>query len=99
MLGDAAFNALGVSASISRIDGVVYANHMLAGTTANGMRLNGSMVCRDEILKRTGNLYLNWDIRLGSRSREFLGFGTGLPSTLPRTPSILRTLKWTELTP
>lgn len=99
MLSDAAFQALGVSASISKVDGVIYANHMLAGTTANGMQVNGSMVCRDEVLKREGNLYFNWDIRLGSRSREFLGFGSGLPSTLPRNLSIYRTLKWTELSP
>jgi hypothetical protein len=99
MLSDAAFNALNVSARISWLDGVIYANHMIAGTTENNMRLNGSMVCRDEVIKRTGNLYLSWDIRLGSRAYDAIGFGPGLPHMLPRQGSIYRTIIWTEVAP
>lgn len=97
ILGDAAFNSLGVAADIGKIDGVVYANHMIAGTSANNMEINGSFVCRDEVLKRTGNIYLNWDIRLGSRSYDSIGFGSKLPHMLPRQPNMYRTVVWTEL--
>lgn len=98
ILSDAKFNSLGVAASISKIDGVIYANHMIAGTLGSAT-INGGVICRDEVLKRTGNLYLNWDIRLGSRSYERLGGGAGLPDMLPRQPTIYYTVRWEELAP
>lgn len=100
ILGDAKFQSLGVSATIGKIDGVVYANHLVAGTAANGMQFNGAVICRDEVIKRTGNLYLNWDIRLGSQSREGRrSGGFALIDLLPRQATVYRTIKWTELLP
>lgn len=104
MLGETAFQALDVQAAINNIDSVIYANHMLAGTigkTGGKAFINGSMICRDEVLSRNGNLTLNWDIRAGSRSRDSVR--NGLPplfsDMLPRLVNVYRTVVWTELAP
>jgi len=98
ILSDTLFQNLGVSAAISKIDGVIYANHMIAGTLGTAT-INGALICRDEVIKRTGNLYFNWDIRLGSKSYDRLGIGTSLPDMLPRQPTVYYTVKWEELVP
>lgn len=95
ILSDSLFNSLGVSASVGHIDGVLYANHMIAGTV-NGLTINGSMVCRDEVLNRQGNLNFNWDIRVGSQSKERLGYNSKLPDMLPRQANKYRIITWTE---
>ncbi len=98
MISDAAINALGVSSDISWIDGSLYANHLIAGVFLNAT-LNGAFICRDESVVRHGNLTLNWDIRLGSRSRDNLGFSPWLVGMLPRQGSDGRKVQWTELVP
>jgi hypothetical protein len=99
MISDAAMAALGVQAWIGWFDGVLYANHLIAGDFDANAVLNGGFVCRDEAVKRHGNLVLNWDVRLGSRSYDGQNFAPWLPGMLPRQSTVYRTIKWTELAP
>lgn len=99
MIGNTAFNALGVSERVAWMDAVLYANHLIAGDFDSNAVLNGGFVCRDESVTRHGNLALNWDIRLGSRSFDGMGFAPWLPGMLPRQTSEGRKVKWTELVP
>jgi len=95
MISTAAFSNMGAS-RISWIDGVLYSNHLIAGDFQNAT-LNGAFICRDESVTRYGNLTLNWDIRIGSRSFDGIGGATGLPGMLPRQSNVYRTIKWTEI--
>lgn len=97
MISATAMTALGVQAWIGWFDGVLYANHLIAGDFDNNAVLNGAFICRDEAVKRHGNLVLNWDIRLGSRSYDGISFSPWLPGMLPRQSTVYRTIKWTEL--
>lgn len=59
--------------SITRIDAILYNNHGIFGKLGNasqGCSINGSLVCRNEGISYTGALYLNWDSRLFSGSRD-----------------------------
>ena len=55
--------------TITRIDAVLYNNHGIFGRLGK-CTINGSLVCRNEGLQYTSNLYLNWDMRLYSGSSE-----------------------------
>ncbi|MBQ3343469.1 MAG: hypothetical protein IJG84_16330 [Kiritimatiellae bacterium] len=55
--------------TITRIDAVLYNNHGIFGKLGK-CSINGSLVCRNEGLQYTSNLYLNWDMRLYSGSSE-----------------------------
>lgn len=99
MISDAAIAALGVDPWIGWFDAVLYANHLIAGDFDVNAVINGGFVCRDEAVKRHGNLALNWDIRMGSRSFDGMGFAPWLPGMLPRQTTVYRTVKWTELAP
>jgi hypothetical protein len=99
MIGDAAMAALGIDPWIGWMDAMLYANHLICGDFDNNAVLNGGFVCRDEAVTRHGNLALNWDIRLGSRSYDGMGFSPWLPGMLPRQTTVYRTVKWTELAP
>ena len=55
--------------TITRIDAVLYNNHGIFGKLGK-CSINGSLVCRNEGLQYSSNLYLNWDIRLYSGSSE-----------------------------
>ena len=55
--------------TITRIDAVLYNNHGIFGRLGK-CTINGSLVCRNEGLQYTSNLYLNWDMRLYSGSAE-----------------------------
>lgn len=55
--------------TITRIDAVLYNNHGIFGKLGK-CSINGSLVCRNEGLQYSTNLYLNWDIRLYSGSAE-----------------------------
>jgi len=96
-LGAADFAALGVDKWVGRFDCVLYANHMLMGEFDNNSVVNGSIVCRDEAIKRHGNLHLNWDIRLGSDSTDGHGFASWLPGMLPRIALATQMVRWLEL--
>ena len=98
MISSSAITDLGISSRLAVIDAVLYANHLIAGDFHQGV-LNGAFVCRDESVWRTGDLTLNWDIRIGSRSFDGIGSFSGLPGMLPRQSTVYRTIKWTELAP
>ena len=55
--------------TITRIDAVLYNNHGIFGKLGK-CSINGSLVCRNEGLQYSSNLYLNWDMRLYSGSSE-----------------------------
>ncbi|MBO7684458.1 MAG: hypothetical protein J6T51_07010 [Kiritimatiellae bacterium] len=55
--------------TITRIDAVLYNNHGIFGKLGK-CTINGSLVCRNEGLQYSSNLYLNWDMRLYSGSSE-----------------------------
>ena len=55
--------------TINRIDAILYNNHGIFGRLGK-CTINGSLVCRNEGLQYTSNLYLNWDMRLYSGSSE-----------------------------
>ena len=55
--------------TITRIDAILYNNHGIFGKLGQ-CSINGSLVCRNEGLQYSSNLYLNWDIRLYSGSSE-----------------------------
>ncbi len=96
-LGDADFAALGVDPWVGEFDCVTYANHLFMGEIDNNAVFNGSIVCRDEAVKRHGNLVLNWDIRLGSDSEDGAGFAPWLPGMLPRIALATQMVRWMEL--
>ncbi|HNX52792.1 MAG TPA: hypothetical protein PLD51_00795 [Pontiellaceae bacterium] len=97
MISSTAMSALSPVARLSWIDAVLYANHLIAGDFQNAS-LNGAFICRDESVARYGDLTLNWDIRLGSRSKDNLGFSPWLAGMLTRQGDV-RKIKWTELAP
>lgn len=98
-LEDDEFQSLLDSDWIGHFDALLYANHLISGEFDVNAVLNGGFVCRDEAVKRHGNLYINWDIRLGSRSYDGQNFGSWLPGTLPRLVSVYKTVSWRELAP
>jgi hypothetical protein len=104
MISDTAFAGLAPaypisSARVGWSDVVLYANHLIAGDFAVNAVLNGAMVCRDESIVRHGNLSMNWDIRIGSRSKDGQNFHPGLLGKFPSSPRITKIVKWTELAP
>ncbi|MEI7850869.1 MAG: hypothetical protein WCH86_03470 [Kiritimatiellales bacterium] len=98
MIGSTAFTGLGGVGQIGWLDVVLYANHLIAGDYASNAVLNGAMICRDESIVRHGNLSYNWDIRVGSKSKDGQNFNGDFqgPQTTPHTTMIV---KWTELVP
>jgi hypothetical protein len=98
IISTATLEALGVSSRIEWIDGVLYANHLIAGDFQNAT-LNGAFICRDESVTRYGNLALNWDIRIGSRSQDSQYFSPWLPGMLTGQAAPARKVRWTELVP
>ena len=101
ILSDADIAALGVSTRVGRFDAVLYANHLITGDFDENTILNGAFVCRDEAVKRHGNLALNWDARLGSQTMDGLSFFGGLPGMMLPVPQPLpsRTIQWAEIEP
>lgn len=96
-LGEVDFLSLGVSDRVRQFDCVMYANHLFMGYFDENSVVNGSIVCRDEALKVHGNLWLNWDIRLGSDSQDGQHFAPWLPGMLPPIPGLPYMVRWVEL--
>ena len=76
------------ASTITQIDAVLYNNHGIFGKLGQ-CTINGSLVCRNEGMIFSGKLYLNWDYRLYSESRESvvnqivgMPLGTGKPIVL-----------------
>lgn len=101
ILSDADIADLGVSDRVAWFDAVLYANHLIAGEFDSNAILNGAFVCRDESVKRHGNLALNWDPRLGSQTMDGMSFYSGLPGMMLPAPQPLpsRTIQWAEIAP
>lgn len=79
---------------ITRIDAVLYNNHGIFGNLGQ-CTINGSLVCRNEGLRYTNKLFLNWDIRLFSGSSETVdNEKVGLAKGSGNPP---RTIGWMEL--
>jgi hypothetical protein len=63
-LSDSKFSSLISDDWVSRIDAVIYNNHLTTGLLKDAM-INGSIICRDEAMLLSGRAYMNWDARLG----------------------------------
>ncbi len=80
--------------TITRVDAVLYNNHGIFGRTGK-CSFNGALVCRNEGLQYTSNLYLNWDIRLFSGSSETVDNDkVGLAKASDNPPM---TISWAEV--
>ena len=80
------------------IDGVIFTNHAILGGTFSytGLAVNGAYVVRNQgLFTMFGGSKFNWDIRLGSESRENLKNPIYLPMTIDRP----RLIAWRELVP
>ena len=58
-------------------------------------RFNGALVCRDEGIIYSGSVHFNWDIRLGSYSRD----AVNISLYLPVSPAMPRVIAWQEVLP
>ena len=80
--------------TITRIDAILYNNHGIFGKIGQ-CSVNGSLVCRNEGIRYTTALNLNWDIRLYSGSNETVSNDkVGLAKSSDANPV---TLWWMEL--
>lgn len=80
--------------TITRVDAVLYNNHGIFGRTGK-CSFNGALVCRNEGLQYSSNLYLNWDIRLFSGSSETVDNDkVGLAKASDNPPM---TISWAEV--
>lgn len=80
--------------TITRVDAVLYNNHGIFGKIGK-CSFNGALVCRNEGLQYTSNLYLNWDIRLFSGSSETVDNDkVGLAKASDNPPM---TISWAEV--
>ncbi|MFA5205886.1 MAG: hypothetical protein WC708_15930 [Lentisphaeria bacterium] len=90
---DQAFKAASPS-TITRIDGVLYTNHLCGGRTG-AIVVNGAIISRDEGITYSNSFRINWDIRLGSESPDGMDIDIYLPRSLVRPLS----LYWREVRP
>ena len=82
------------ASTITQIDGVLYNNHGIFGKIGQ-CSVNGSMVCRNEGIRYSTALYLNWDVRLYSGSNETVSNDkVGLAKSSDASP---QTLWWMEV--
>ena len=74
-LADSTFSALCDANNVPGINAALFGNHGVIGNLGSSAAggnsvLNGAMACRDELDAFYGTFTINWDIRLGSKSRE-----------------------------
>jgi hypothetical protein len=82
------------AATITQIDAVLYNNHTICGHVGK-CSFNGALVCRNEAIRYSSGLYLNWDIRLYSGSSETVDNDkVGLAKSSDNPP---RVIDWREL--
>lgn len=101
-LGNAAFSALCDANNVPSINAALFANHGILGdlgsSAAGGNTLvNGAMVCRDDLNNFYGSFTLNWDIRLGSRSRERVNTFFFSSGSTGATAAASTTVGWREI--
>jgi hypothetical protein len=92
-IGDTLLQGLSPT-TITQIDSVLYNNHAIMGTIGQCV-FNGSLVCRDEGIIYNSSVTFNWDIRLGSRSKDSAGMN--LFVYMPLSPSPPQVVSWREL--
>lgn len=76
-LANSTFNALCDTGNVPEIDGALFSNHGIIGnlgSSASGGNtvLNGAIACRNDLTAFYGLFTINWDIRLGSKSKDRL---------------------------
>lgn len=92
----AVFQSIVSSSPVSSIDAVLYSNHLVVGSVGDRnttFTLNGSIICRDDAILYNRDVQMNWDVRLGSRSRE--GIDTFFYFPMDFWPP--ETVQWREL--
>ncbi|NCC50101.1 MAG: hypothetical protein EOM20_02685 [Spartobacteria bacterium] len=77
------FHAVANSEEVDRVDAVVYNNHLVGGHTGP-FKNNGCLIGRDEAIIFSGSVTMNWDIRVGSRSKDAVDIGLYLPRILAK---------------
>ena len=78
-----AFSSIANGEMVDRIDAVVYNNHLISGYTG-ALKNNGCLIGRDEGINFQGGVTMNWDIRVGSRSKDAVDIGLYLPRILAK---------------
>lgn len=80
-LADATFSAL-CDGDVPLVDAGLFSSHAIIGNwkSTAGFTLNGAMIGRDGYHYLTGATTLNWDIRLGTQSRDSISRSAGVPS-------------------
>ena len=87
-------NNWGQKVAITQIDAVLYNNHTICGTVG-ACSFNGALVCRNEAIRYSTALYMNWDIRLYSGSSETVSNDkVGLAKSSDNPPQVI---DWREL--
>ena len=82
------------ASTITRIDAILYNNHGTFGNIGS-CTINGSLVCRNEGIRYSGSLFINWDYRLYSGSDEAVdNDAVGLARSSDNPPS---TIAWQEV--
>lgn len=90
-LSDNTFSSNKPAAELSRIDALIYNNHLTTGELAANAMFNGGIICRDEALIANGRFYMNWDPRIALGSK----FDPHLPPELGPA----KTIQWREVQP
>ena len=73
------------------MDAALYNNHAVMGKIGQ-CQFNGALVCRDEAIIYTTSVVFNWDIRLGSESKDSEGMENFI--YLPMTLIAPYTISW-----
>ncbi|MBQ6136333.1 MAG: hypothetical protein IJI73_03075, partial [Kiritimatiellae bacterium] len=80
--------------AITQIDAILYNNHTICGRVG-ACSFNGALVCRNEAIRYSGGLYMNWDIRLYSGSSETVDNDkVGLAKSSDNPPQVI---DWREI--
>ena len=90
LIGNTAFSGL-THSTITRVDAALYNNHAVMGKIGQ-CQFNGALVCRDEAIIYTTSVVFNWDIRLGSESKDSEGMENFI--YLPMTLIAPYTISW-----
>ena len=75
------FTSYADSSLLSQVDAVLYNNHLIVGYVGD-MEFNGGIVSRNEAINFSGSPMINWDIRMGSTSKDAMDIDLYLPVSL-----------------
>lgn len=76
------------ASGVRQVDAVIYTDHQLSGRVGT-VEFNGALICGEDALIHTGNLTINYDVRVGHGRGDFIEID------LPREPDH-RILFWRE---